>query len=192
MNRDLLYAGTEYGLFISLDGGKHWQKQTHLPTVPVHDLAVHPRDRDLVIGTHGRGIYIMDVAPLQQMSAAVLTEPAHLFTIRPATAYRRRLLHNLGIKAFRGENPPYGASIYLLLRETPKETPSVAITDAAGKQVIALHGQKVAGLQRIAWRLAPAGTPANVYRPVPSGTYTATVNVDGVVLRQPVHVRADE
>ncbi len=62
VNRDLLYVGTEFGLFISLDGGKHWQKQTHLPTVPVHDLVVHPRDRELVIGTHGRGIYIMDVA----------------------------------------------------------------------------------------------------------------------------------
>ena len=72
-NRNLLYVGTEFGLFLSLDGGASWQRQTHgLPTVPVHDVVVHPRDRELVIGTHGRGIYIMDVAPLQELTAKVL------------------------------------------------------------------------------------------------------------------------
>jgi hypothetical protein len=126
------------------------------------------------------------------MSATVLAEPAHLFAIRPATAYRQRTLHDLGIKAFRGENPPSGATIYLSLREPPTETPVVTITDQAGNRVIELKGRQIAGLQHIAWRLSPADTPPGTYRPVPSGTYTATVRVDGMVLRQPVQVRADE
>jgi photosystem II stability/assembly factor-like uncharacterized protein len=188
INRDLLYAGTEYGLFVSLDGGKHWTRQARLPTVPVHDLVVHPRDRDLVIGTHGRGIYIMDVAPLQEWS----TESAHLYPIRPAIAYPWRVEDNLGIKAFHGENPPYGAGIYLSLREAPRETPIVTITDQAGKKIIDIKGQKIAGLQRIAWRLAPAGTPPTDYRPVPAGTYTATVRIGERVLRRTVHVRVEE
>lgn len=192
VNRDLLYAGTEYGLFISLDGGKHWQKQTHLPTVPVHDLVVHPRDNELVIGTHGRGIYIMDVAPLQETTATVRAAPAHLFAIRPATAFRPRVLHNLGIKAFSGENPPYGAGIYLALREVPRETPIVTITNQSGKKVVELKGQKIAGLQRIAWPLTATGIPPDIYRPVPGGTYTATVRVGGMVLQRPVQVRIDE
>src|SRR5262249_39820707 len=68
-NKDLLYVGTEFGLFISIDAGASWHKHPGLPTVPVHDLVVHPRDRELVIGTHGRGIYVMDVRPLQDLSA---------------------------------------------------------------------------------------------------------------------------
>src|SRR5207244_9933373 len=64
-------------------------KQKHLPTVPVHDLVVHRRDRELVIGTHGRGIWIMDVLPLQEMTAANLLKDFHLCTVRDATAYRR-------------------------------------------------------------------------------------------------------
>src|SRR5205807_2455453 len=68
INRYLLYAGTEFGLFLSLDGGAIWHRQPHLPTVAVHDLVVHPRERELVIATHGRGIYVMDVRPLQQLT----------------------------------------------------------------------------------------------------------------------------
>jgi photosystem II stability/assembly factor-like uncharacterized protein len=192
VNRDLLYAGTEFGLFISLDGGKHWHKQTHLPTVPVHDLVVHPRDHELVIGTHGRGIYIMDVAPLQESTTEVVASAAHLFTIRPATAFRQRILHNLGIKTFAGENPPYGAGIYLSLRDVPKEAPIVTITSAAGKKVAELKGEKTAGLQRLSWRLSQPGAPAGIFRPVPAGTYTATVRVGDLVLQRPIQVQVEE
>jgi len=67
-NRDLLFLGTEFGLWVSLDGGKQWAqyKGGELPRSPVMDLAIHPRDHDLVIGKHGRGIWIMDdITPLR-------------------------------------------------------------------------------------------------------------------------------
>jgi photosystem II stability/assembly factor-like uncharacterized protein len=192
VNRDLLYAGTEFGLFLSLDGGAHWQKQTLLPTVPVHDLLVHPREGELVIGTHGRGIWIMDVRPLQTLSARVLAEPAHLFPIRPATAFRPRVLHTLGIKAFSGENPPCGAGIYLYLRDAPSTVPVVAIVDATGKQVAELKGTTTAGLQRIEWRLIRAGTPADLYDPVAAGRYTAMVRVGPLVLQRAIDVVVEE
>src|SRR5262249_18069321 len=68
-NRTLLYLGTEFALFFSLDGGKQWRRLLGgFPTVAVHDLVVHPRDRELVIATHGRGVYVLDVAPLQELT----------------------------------------------------------------------------------------------------------------------------
>ncbi len=192
VNPDLLYAGTEFGLFISLDGGKRWQKQALLPTVPVHDVVVHPRDSELVIGTHGRGIYVMDVRPLQAMNAKLLAQPAHLFPVRPATAFRPRVLHTLGIKAFSGENPPYGAGIYLYLRDPPNEAPVLTITDTAGTKVAELKGEKHAGMQRLAWRLTRLGTPAGAYNPVAAGTYTATVRTGTLVLQRPIQVAVEE
>jgi photosystem II stability/assembly factor-like uncharacterized protein len=193
INVELLYAGTEYGLFVSLDRGKSWQKQTRLPTVPVHDLVVHPRDGDLVIATHGRGIYIMDVQPLQrELGPKVFAEPAHLFAIRPATAFRPRILHTLGNTTFSGENPPYGAGIYLHLREVPKEAPTITITDQAGKKITEFKAAKTAGLQRLSWRLAAPGAPQGVFRAVPPGIYTATVRVREITLQRQFQVEADE
>ena len=80
-NPNLLFAGTEYGVFASIDGGaagSGWRRD--LPTVPVHDLVIHPRDGDLIAATHGRSIWILDdITPLQQLSPEVLTSDAHLF-----------------------------------------------------------------------------------------------------------------
>lgn len=192
LNRDLLYAGTEYGLFISLDGGKSWQQQTLLPPVPVHDLVVHPRDAELVIATHGRGISIMDVKPLQEMGAKEFNKAAHLFSIRSATAYRQRTLHTLGIKTYSGENPPYGAGIYLYLREVPRDEPLVIITDSAGKKITEFKAAKTAGLQRLSWRLAPAGGTQGIFRAVPPGTYTATIRTGEWVLARTFNVEVDD
>jgi photosystem II stability/assembly factor-like uncharacterized protein len=195
VNKDLLYTGTEFGLFVSIDAGKTWHKQATLPTVPVHDLTVHPRDSELIIGTHGRGICVMDVKPLQELTANTFAEPAHLFTLRPATAYRQRILHTLGIKSFSGENPPYGAGIYLYLREAPRDLPKVTVIDqeGKGKKVVELTGARSAGLQRLAWRLAPAGTPQGIYRAVPAGTYLVTVQIgDKLVVQRPLTVEVEE
>ncbi len=192
VNPELLYVGTEYGLFISADGGRHWVRQKRLPTVPVHDLVVHRRDGELVIATHGRGIYIMDVKPLQEARPKVLAGAAHLFTIRPAAPYRQRVLHGLGVKAFSGENPPYGAGIYLYLREPPGEAPRVTITDAAGKPVVELQAEKAAGLQRLTWPLVPADAPQGLFRAVPAGTYNATLRAGKAVQTQPLQVEPAE
>src|SRR4051812_2514612 len=88
-NKDLLYVGTEFGLYTSLDGGKSWQKfMNNLPTVRVDDILVHPRDNDLIVGTHGRSVWIADdISPLQQMTAEVRQQDAVLFDIRPTVAW---------------------------------------------------------------------------------------------------------
>jgi hypothetical protein len=82
VNADVLYVGSDRGVYVSIDRGGSWQAlQAGLPNVPVHDLVVHPRDRELVAGTHGRSIWIVDVLPLQDLTAAVGAEGAHLFHV---------------------------------------------------------------------------------------------------------------
>ncbi|HEY6321009.1 MAG TPA: hypothetical protein VJA16_05570 [Thermoanaerobaculia bacterium] len=116
VDRDLLFLGTELGLWISEDGGGHWLRYKYgLPPVPVMGLAVHPRDRDLVIATHGRSLYVVDdIRPLSGLDAATLSEPLHLFSIAAAQQHWQRLpvgYYGHGDSYFQGENRPYGALI---------------------------------------------------------------------------------
>ncbi|MCH7717145.1 MAG: hypothetical protein IH876_13505 [Gemmatimonadetes bacterium] len=87
VNPNLLFVGTDVGVYVSMNRGLTWQKfMTGLPTVPVHDLKIHPRDRELIAGTHGRSIWIVDIAPLQQMTDEIMIASAHLF--EPKTAFQ--------------------------------------------------------------------------------------------------------
>ncbi len=111
---DLLFLGTEFGLWLSLDGGENWAKWTHgVPTVGVRDLVIHPRDHDLVIGTHGRAAFILDdIRPLREIDEAVLAEPLYFFEVADAQQYEVRQTGASrfpGATEFRGENRPYGA-----------------------------------------------------------------------------------
>jgi hypothetical protein len=182
-NPNLLYVGTEFGLFLSLDGGTAWHKYQDLPTVPVHDLVVHPRDRELVIGTHGRSLYVMNVAPLQDLNGKVLQSDIHLFDVKPALAYRPRTFKSSPGKAFVGQNPTYGAGIYYYLRDGIQETPLITVSDVSGQKLAEFNGVKTAGLHRVTWKLQqpsqgqppPKGTV--VFRPVPSGNYVVSLRV---------------
>ena len=120
-NKDLLYAGTEFGLFVSLDGGKNWQKfMNNYPTVRTDDILIHPRDNDLIVATHGRSVWIADdITPLQQLTPAVRDADATLFDIRPAVAWLNDQQNNQqvgGQKVFIGENAPRGAAINYYLK----------------------------------------------------------------------------
>ncbi len=111
---DLLFLGTEFGLWVSTDAGKSWMKWKHgFPTVSVMGLAVHPRDHDLVIGTHGRAAYVLDdIRPLRTISKEMMAKPLHFFDVPDAQAYTTRQKEGsrfLGDAEFRGENEPYGA-----------------------------------------------------------------------------------
>jgi photosystem II stability/assembly factor-like uncharacterized protein len=192
VNPDLLYVGTEFGLFLSLDQGKSWHKQKHLPTAPVHDLVAHPRDRELVIATHGRAIWIMDVLPLQDLTANALAEPVHLCPIRPATAFRQEFKQNLGIKQFVGENAPYGAVVQFHLRDKPALAPVLTIQDERHKKIIELKGTATPGLQRLTWDLNVVGTEQGTFNPVPTGTYTAVLRVGKATWRQSFRVEVDD
>lgn len=112
----LLFLGTEFGLYVSQDGGTSWWRFTHgLPTVSVMDLVVHPREHDLVIATHGRSIYVVDdIRPLRSLTPEIMAKPLHLFPIPAAQQYRQRQGAGErfpGDTEFRGENRPYGALI---------------------------------------------------------------------------------
>ena len=122
VDENLLFVGTEFGLYVSTDGGSDWFKWTHgVPTVSVMDMALHPRDHDLVLGTHGRAIYILDdIAPLRGLSKETLDKPIHLFDIDPAQQYQPRSSAGElmpGSTEFRGENRAYGALITFSLNQ---------------------------------------------------------------------------
>ncbi len=159
-NPNLLYAGTELGLYASYTGGKDWIKLglKNLPTVAVHDIQIHPRENDLILATHGRSIWIFDDAtPIQQMTKEVFDSEAHLFDIRPALRYAARFTrYGMGNKPFAGPNPPYGALITYYLKEKPEEkTPfKLQVLDGSGKAIRELTElPKEKGLNRTAWDL---------------------------------------
>ena len=122
---NLLYAGTELGLFASYNGGKEWIRLNlkNLPHVAIHDIKIHPRENDLILATHGRSLWILDDAsPIQQMTSELLTRDAHLFPVRPALRFTSRFTrYGIGDKVFAGPNPSYGALITYHLKEKPDD-----------------------------------------------------------------------
>ena len=159
-NRDLLFAGTEFGLFASLDGGKTWQKfMNNYPTVRTDDILIHPRDNDLIVATHGRSVWIADdITPLQQLTPEVRDADATLFDIRPAVAWLNDQQNNQqvgGQKVFIGENAPRGAAISYYLKSAASGDVKITVADATGRVIRTLDGPKTGGHQprhRGTWR----------------------------------------
>jgi photosystem II stability/assembly factor-like uncharacterized protein len=157
-NPKLLFAGTERALFVSTDQGAHWSKlKLNLPTVPVDDIAIHPRENDLILGTHGRSIWIFDdLSPFEQWTDATAGEELHLFDMRPATAWRIANRGGFGgQKVFYAPNPPNGAIINYYLKAKPDDKDRVRITiaDKDGRVIRDLDGTKEVGLNRVVWDL---------------------------------------
>jgi photosystem II stability/assembly factor-like uncharacterized protein len=155
-NPNLLFTGTEFGLFVSFNRGEAWMRlKNNLPTVPVDDIAIHPRDNDLILGTHGRGIYVLDdTTPLQQMSGAIVAAGAHLFDIRIATMWRTRTHKgSTGHKYFIANNPPAGATINYYLRAKANERPKITILDKSRNVVSELLVPNERGIHRVSWDL---------------------------------------
>ncbi|MEM7203116.1 MAG: hypothetical protein AAF628_22840 [Planctomycetota bacterium] len=138
-HHDLLWCGTELGLFVSRDRGARWERAhlKNLPAVAVHDVLVHPRDNDLILGTHGRGIWLFDDAtPLQQFGPEIAAQPAHLFPVRDALRFASRgYRYGLGDAVATAANPPSGALITYWLREgvEPPEEGGDASADKRGE-----------------------------------------------------------
>jgi photosystem II stability/assembly factor-like uncharacterized protein len=221
--RDLLYAGTERGVYASWDGGIRWLslRGENLPPVAVNDLQIHPREGDLILATHGRGVFILDdLTPLRALPQAVAGDLT-VFDVRPATRWQMWGRDaSLGQKAFSAPNPPGGALVhYYLKAELPeKEKVSITITDKDGKRVAEVEdAPKGAGLNRAAWNLrysAPrpsasdrrepgfgagvgglgAGAGGRFGRsgpPVLPGEYTVTVKAAGQEIKKAVRVELD-
>ena len=175
-NRNLLYLGTEYAFYISLNGGKEWKEfMNGLPYVRVDDVIVHPRDNDLILGTHGRSIWIMDdITPLQQLSEQVMTAENHVFDVRPAVAFINDIRKSVsveGAKNYRSENPERGTSITYLLKSAAPADVRITVSDVTGREVRSIAGRREAGLHRVQWNLA-AGPPAGGRRGGPAGQTT--------------------
>jgi photosystem II stability/assembly factor-like uncharacterized protein len=163
-NRDLLVVGTDVGVYVSRDRGASWQKfMTGFPTVPVYDLKIHPRDRELIAGTHGRSIWIVDIAPLEQMTNEVLAEGAYLFAPKTAYAYGDAPAPGdvQGQKAFRAPSPPYGAEIvYRATSGDPRQRVRVVITNVKGDTLQTIQGPGGPGLHRVTWDFRGRQQPA--------------------------------
>jgi photosystem II stability/assembly factor-like uncharacterized protein len=215
-SKDLLYAGTDFGLFISLDGGHEWKPfMSGLPTLRVDDILVHPRDNDLIVGTHARGIFILDdITPLQQLSRnKVLDKDVFLFETRPATEWLNDVRLNRytgGAKLFRGANPPPGTAISYYLKSAPASDVKITITDYSGKVVRNIAGTKDVGINRVQWNMRGNPPPRNPNAPqfggggggggfggfnqgplLDPGTYNVKLTIDGKDYTTKVVVEAD-
>ncbi|HVL39770.1 MAG TPA: hypothetical protein VM328_10315 [Fimbriimonadaceae bacterium] len=183
-NEDLLFLGTEMGLWISLDRGKTWTKfKSNFPTVSVHDVAVHPRDMDLVIGTHGRSIWTLPIAALEDLDTAalakdvVLTKPAPLYQLgrvsRPSSQ---------GDRLWMAPNSQPSTLIAYYLKTAGTGEARITIEDASGAKAD-LTGTVRAGLNTVNWngRLGQRVAAPGEYRvtlQVGGSTYTSSVTVD--------------
>lgn len=184
-NPELLFLGTEFGLFVSLDGGKDWARfKAGLPRVAVRDLAIHPREGDLIIATHGRGVYILDdLTPLRALTPEILAAEAALLPSRPAAMVLPSQLQDFpGDAEFAGSNPPEAADIvYYLKKRHIFGDLRVEVYGEDGKLISTLPGSKRRGLNRVRWpmrlrppKVPPANTlvPAFIGPRLPEGTYT--------------------
>jgi photosystem II stability/assembly factor-like uncharacterized protein len=186
-NPDLLFAGTEFGLYASLDGGLHWTRlKENLPMVAVDDLIIHPRERDLVVGTHGRSVYVLDdISPLEQWKPSAMDAPVTFFAPRPATAWYGRGISGIwGQRPFTAANPTFGARLdYYVPRETGDGV-SITVADSAGHTIRRLTGPGSPGFHRVIWNLQ--GEPQQkIDRPewnnqplfLRAGTYTVSLKL---------------
>jgi len=206
VNKDLLFAGTELGLWVSLDGGKQWvqYKGGDLPNVAVRDLAIHPRDHDLVIATHGRGIWIVDdITPLRALTPETLAKEAAFIQSKPAV---QRLQAGggwvNGDAAFVGPNPPDEAVItYYQKKRHIFGDLKIEVFDESGKLLGTIPSSKRRGLNRATWpmRLKPPKVPTAATaafgalfgpRLLP-GVYTVKMSKDKNVYTTPLQVVAD-
>jgi hypothetical protein len=155
-NRDLLFLGSDVGAYVSTNRGASWQRfMTGLPTVPVHDLQIHPRDRELIAATHGRSIWVVDVAPLEQMNNGSMARGTTFFAPKTAYQYSQANTQNFaGNKYFLAPNPPYGAElVYRVTSGTSRDTARIVVTNIRGDTVRTLNGPGGAGLHRAYWDL---------------------------------------
>jgi chorismate mutase len=211
----VLYAGGEHGVWVSLNGGTHWERlHSGMSTVSVHDLRIHPRDNDLIAATHGRGFYILDdLTPVQGFAQAHEAAAPALFQPRAAYTYFRWWAYEYGsggpggaeccppANQFSGENPASGVALSYYLPQPAKSAPSLAFFDASGKAIAHENAPNAAGINRTSWDLSgDAAVPWRSARPwnqgpgglaVVPGTYTVQLLVDGQSLSRTFAVRPD-
>ena len=201
-NPNLLFAGTELAVYVSIDGGMNWTKmKNNMPAQPVHDLVIHPRENDLVVGTHGRGFFITDISPLQQLDREVLSKNAHLFEIEPKVKWVNPGEKESSSSNFSGESEPAGIVVNYFLSGNAGDVKVTVYTGA--RAIFETSGPAEAGINSVVWRNFTMMTPEQIEQarrqPQPEqqqrgarfgrgrgaaaapGEYTVTLTVDGQI-----------
>jgi len=179
----LLFLGTDSGTFVSFDAGVTWERfKANVPPAPVHDLMIHPREGDLIVGTFGRGVWVTNITPLREFSDALLAGGAHLFAVRPFAERREIAWGNYrlyGDRYLTTPNEPNGMRIVYLTKSTAKV--EIAVSDASGKLIrkVPIPAAK-AGMNQVTWLLDDDGG-----NPVPAGDYVVSLGLGGETLTQP-------
>jgi photosystem II stability/assembly factor-like uncharacterized protein len=205
-NPQLLFAGTELGLYWTTDGGRHWTfPGGSLPRVMVDRVVVNERTNDLVLGTHGRGVIILDdIAPLEAWNAAASADPVQLFPLRDAMeVYQWRDQPLPGGRVFTAPNTPLGTFVsYWLASNGDSATARIRISSSDGALVRELTGPATRGMHRVTWDLrtqftfVPPPSDSGFYGPprspyVPAGEYTVQLTAGGKTRTRTVRVRTD-
>ena len=206
VNKDLLFVGTEMGLWVTLDGGKQWAqyKGAEMPNVAVRDLAIHPRDHALVIATHGRGIWIVDdITPLRALTPETLSKEAVFLQAKPSVqSIGGSGGWSSGDAVFVGPNPTDEAVfVYYQKKRHIFGDLKIEVLDSAGKVVGTIPSSKRRGLNRASWpmrlkaphvpRAASAAFGAAVGPRLLPGTYTVRMTKDKQVYTTPLQVIVD-
>ena len=151
----------DFGLYVSIDGGKTWQEMKNgLPTQPVHDLKIHPREHDLIVATHGRGIFITDISALEEISDKTLAQDFHLFDVESKVKWIVRRANVSATTNFNGESEPNGVMINYY--QKAPAAGDVVVKVMQGSRVLAeTKGPNAAGLNQVLWnmRATPVTAP---------------------------------
>jgi len=201
-NAGLLFAGTEWGLYLTLDGGARWHPfKANMPWVKVTDLVVHPRENDLVVATYGRGVWVTDITPLQEMTAANLAADVHLFDVEPRT---QRVYGGIGNYQLLGDshlftpNEPNAVVINYYLKGPAAGPAKVKVADAYGKVLAEINGPAEAGVHSVLWGMReqrpgqPGGRGPGMGgggAMVDPGEYVVTLEVGGKTLTKKALIR---
>jgi photosystem II stability/assembly factor-like uncharacterized protein len=151
-NPNLLFAGVDFGIYVSIDGGKIWTEMKGMPTQPVHDLQIHPREHDLIVGTHGRGFFIADISPLEELDQQVLGQDFYLFDVKPAVKWAARRGNVSASVNFNAPSAPNGTLIHYY--QKAQVDGDVVVQVLQGSRVVAeTKGPNAPGLNQVLWNL---------------------------------------
>ncbi len=204
-NPNLLYLGCEFGAWFSIDRGQNWTKFKDLPTVAVHEFAIHPIAGDIVVATHGRSLWIADVTLLRQMTSEALSKPVHLFATRDVIRWRRAAGRgDNGTREFKGEDPKSGTTIAYSLSQSAGDI-ALTIKNLNGDLIKQFTDASTSrGVHQFSWDLRkdPTGNQetgggrgrfggGGRGQSVPTGNYQVELRVDGQIFSKWFEIKPD-